>query len=431
MATLIGSKLVKFLGSLLGTGGVDRTLHDKLSERVSVKDFGAKGDGITDDTAALNAWWTYLVTSGAAGRLVKGRYKCSSLTWDIGTARTTGVKIEGDGPQQSIIDMTSAGGTLQITCSTGAAFYSTFRDFGVVSNLAGVTLQLGNPALTDALNSFTFENLVVNNLSTSAAATGYECNGLFACDRVNIVTNCAGHGDALRINKAAFNGFTGAMGNADNGIHVTSNYVFGNTFMNLDIEVVSTCVTIDTANANNNTWIGGQYVWTIAAVNATAGSGNLFNNPNAGSGTFSFTNKVGASIDFPPIDGTWTPTFTGSTNPTVTYSAQDGYFVKRGRLVMATARIATSALSGAGSGNLSIAGLPYAASNQTDYRGGAAIGWCNGFTVTGTFALAPTPGATSLPAVQINNGASSFLTTTALTASTDIRFTLVYETDTL
>jgi hypothetical protein len=48
-----GSSLVGFLQS--GTDAVARTLSNKLTELVSVKDFGAKGDGSTDDTAAFTA----------------------------------------------------------------------------------------------------------------------------------------------------------------------------------------------------------------------------------------------------------------------------------------------------------------------------------------------------------------------------------------
>lgn len=40
------------------TGAVNRPFSQKLAETISVKDFGAVGDGTTDDTDAFNAAWT-------------------------------------------------------------------------------------------------------------------------------------------------------------------------------------------------------------------------------------------------------------------------------------------------------------------------------------------------------------------------------------
>ena len=48
-----GASLVKTIAT--GAGAVGRSVQDKLRETVSVKDFGAVGDGVADDTAAIQA----------------------------------------------------------------------------------------------------------------------------------------------------------------------------------------------------------------------------------------------------------------------------------------------------------------------------------------------------------------------------------------
>lgn len=56
--TLLGDNLIGFKqsnASVVLTGAVARTVHNKLQEYVSVKDFGATGDGVTDDTSFIQA----------------------------------------------------------------------------------------------------------------------------------------------------------------------------------------------------------------------------------------------------------------------------------------------------------------------------------------------------------------------------------------
>ena len=61
-----------------GTGAVNSTVQTKLQEVVSVKDFGAVGDGVTDDaTAFANAW---AASNPLAVFVPKGTYKLTGTT---------------------------------------------------------------------------------------------------------------------------------------------------------------------------------------------------------------------------------------------------------------------------------------------------------------------------------------------------------------
>jgi len=71
-----GSSLIGFIQA--GFGAVARTVQAKLRESVSVMDFGAVGNGVADDTAAIQAALDYCETSGAHIQGVPGTYKTTS-----------------------------------------------------------------------------------------------------------------------------------------------------------------------------------------------------------------------------------------------------------------------------------------------------------------------------------------------------------------
>jgi hypothetical protein len=73
-AVSAGSRLSGFRQT--GTGATARTVDAKLKDTVSVKDFGAVGDGVTDDTVAIQA----AINSGYPLIFPAGNYRCNNLT---------------------------------------------------------------------------------------------------------------------------------------------------------------------------------------------------------------------------------------------------------------------------------------------------------------------------------------------------------------
>lgn len=278
---------------------------------LSLKQCGAYGDwnGTIghDDTAAVNTWLSIILspTGPKRGYAPAGTYKCSSqITMNWGTVGTTGATFFGDGKAQSVFDLssvtTSPAWLMTDTSGNEQEFYGVFKGLGIKGNLAGIVLQIGQEGFGDAFNECEFD-IGAWNSSASTSACAIEMNGLYNCDMF-VVANCSGHGDALRMRQCEFVRVFGSMGNADTSLHLTGAYNFGNVFTALDMEVVNTCVVIDEANIANNTFVGGQCVWTngsgpaVAAFNATAGNNNRVIGINFASAGTIASNSTGLII---------------------------------------------------------------------------------------------------------------------------------------
>lgn len=95
----------------------------------------------------------------------------------------------------------------------------------------------------------------------------------------------------------------------------------------------------------------------------------------------------GGAINFGQTDlgffsiGTWTPAISGSTtNPTVGYTLQTGYYMRVGTYVIVVGNMITSSFSG-GSGNVNITGLPYTPASSEQSYGACTL---NGITYPGS-----------------------------------------------
>lgn len=155
-----------------GTGAVSRTVDAKLKEFVSVKDFGAVGDGVTNDTTAIQ---NALNSTAKTIYFPAGTYLVSGLTY-YGAK-----KLIGDGSQNSILSYTGSG-TCFVQSTPGTRIY------GFI--IAGIKIQdVGTGVVGLDLNSVSssiFDDVVVSGFTTGISLTG--SNGYCVYNRFTNVT---------------------------------------------------------------------------------------------------------------------------------------------------------------------------------------------------------------------------------------------------
>jgi len=182
LASSTGSSLLGYLPS--GTGAVATTVQTKLRESVSVKDFGAKGDGVTDDTAAIQAAIDAAYTRYNKTVFVpNGIYK---LTGRL--TITQGVMIACEGSQGS----NEAYGTVFKHYSNGSCFrwdgsgaQFTGTGGGLLNCLivkangysGGNAIEVVNQSDTNRCGEMVFHNILAYGLSSGRWERGFVFDG--------------------------------------------------------------------------------------------------------------------------------------------------------------------------------------------------------------------------------------------------------------
>ena len=171
------SEQVTFLAA--GSGASQRTVLDKLRDVVSVKDFGAVGDGVADDTAAINA----ALSASPAVFLPTGTYKTTAPITLNGNNILIGAGIT------SVIKNITGSSVIRSITPTGARIFhvggGNFKIEGNTSGAAAGSIGLDMQNVTYA----NWTDVWVNYVETAIRhGNGYPSyyNDYFSCT----ITSC-------------------------------------------------------------------------------------------------------------------------------------------------------------------------------------------------------------------------------------------------
>ena len=197
---------------LTKTGSTARKLSEKLSDVISVKDFGAKGDGVTDDRAAIVAAITAAQASLLGGIVYfpAGTYMISAnITVNAVNNGAALVNFIGDGVGSTISPAASMTSMFTIL---GSSVDFERLNFANVSSRATRGIQIGNGSTGAGLPE-AGRDVNIRNCRMASFT-----NAIYAWDFVDV-----------EVDSCFFNNNTTSIYSADNTLdsRITNNYVLG------------------------------------------------------------------------------------------------------------------------------------------------------------------------------------------------------------
>ena len=117
-----------------GTGAVTRGVQGKLRETVSVTDFGAVGDGVADDTAAIQAAIISAQSNGGVVFFPRGQYRVTT-----GNISISGITLEGCGTPEFASGYDNNSSVILLDSTTTTPFV-----LGLGWNISGLTFFYPN-----------------------------------------------------------------------------------------------------------------------------------------------------------------------------------------------------------------------------------------------------------------------------------------------
>ena len=321
-----------------GTGAVARSVASKLQESVSVKDFGAVGDGVTDDLASISKALDYIKTTG--GRIDfeggKNYYVSGPIIIPYSTTQYRPITLNGNGSKltgtlstniiETGLTTYSQGGTSNWNSTPEAYLHGNLKITGFVFETYNVAIRLYNAVFNSSIEGNYF---AVGKTAIQAKRSFYLTiaqntvrNGYIGKPDAEVAVSLE---DFVNIIWFSDNHISGTTGSGNTGTNLSvSGGAYAMTLIGCGFEGAKVGVTISgenipiditgcyfEANAKSIVHTGGTYIGEITGCffndpitfeSSSSPAVAFRNNSNFGSGTITAaTSTARISIEELPI----------------------------------------------------------------------------------------------------------------------------------